>query len=347
MRHLETVHPPVTRQYPLPCNVARREDLPADAGWWGYSFRDVPSRADARTFIATLHDAVVLPCLNPDNGEFFPAVLDGGRRVVTLPQIDFRRFHRPALHRLRRARRLRRATWVMERVYDNHSHWLTAHLPKLRLLAGLDRLEGVLFPRRRTAVMDASLRRLGLDAADYDVFDEEVPLRVDELTVIGTDRFRSDLLRPVREAMAMPVAAPWRRVFISRGGAARRKLLNEEAIWRVLRGAGFERACMEQLDFDAQVKLMGETRVLAAPHGAGLTNMLFCAPGTQVVELADLSFPNPNFYALASALGHDYWLIAATAHGDCHPLYRDLCVAPDAVGSLLPAIEARLRGRAA
>ena len=27
-----------------------------------------------------------------------------------------------------------RATWITERVYDNHSHWLTAHLPKLLML---------------------------------------------------------------------------------------------------------------------------------------------------------------------------------------------------------------------
>ncbi|MGE3178207.1 MAG: hypothetical protein AB7O32_12120, partial [Vicinamibacterales bacterium] len=57
---------------------------------------------------------------------------------------------------------------------------------------------------------------------------------------------------------------------------------------------------------------------------AGLTNMLFCPPGTDVIELADLTFPNPNFYALASAAGLRYWLVPGEGIGDGHPLQRDL-----------------------
>ncbi len=52
---------------------------------------------------------------------------------------------------------------------------------------------------------------------------------------------------------------------------------------------GFEAIFMEDLSLAEQIRLMGETAVLLAPHGAGLTNMMFCAPGTQVVEIADLS----------------------------------------------------------
>ena len=77
-----------------------------------------------------------------------------------------------------------------------------------------------------------------------------------------------------------------------------------------------------------QVALMQETAVLAAPHGAGLTNMMFCREGTHVIEMADLSFPNPNFYATAAALGHHYWIIEAEGIGDVHPLEKDLRVEP-------------------
>ncbi len=131
------------------------------------------------------------------------------------------------------------------------------------------------------------------------------PLRVDRLTLLVTDRFRPELIRLVPEAYgSRERPAPHRRVFISRARAARRQLLNEDEIRRVLEPAGFERVLMEELPFAGQVALMRETAVLVAPHGAGLTNMIFCPPGAHVVEFADLSFPNPNFYALASALGH-------------------------------------------
>lgn len=334
-----TVHAPQQADNPLPCNVASREELPADRGWWGYSFRDVPSRAGGETFIATLRDCHVAWYRDPAKAdEFHPAILNADGRALDLRELRFRGPHAEVLRR-ERATRVASATWIAERVYDNHSHWLTAHLPKLLLLAERHQLDGVMLPPERTPLMDQSLRRLGFEPAQFRVFDARRPLRVDALTIVGTDRFRPELLNLVRRAYAPREAVRGkRRVFISRGNASRRRLLNEDAVTALLAPAGFEIVRMEELSFDAQVRLMQETAVLVAPHGAGLTNMLFCAPGTHVVECADLGFPNPNFYALASALGHRYWLVPAEAHGDCHPLAKDLRIDPGILRAVIERV---------
>ena len=96
---------------------------------------------------------------------------------------------------------------------------------------------------------------------------------------------------------------------------------------------------MEEYDFEAQVRLMQQTAVLFAPHGAGLTNMMFCPEGADIVEIADLDFPNPNFYALASAMGHRYWLIPAEGVGGGHPLEKDMTVGPEKIARVLEALE--------
>lgn len=332
---LETVHPPAVASNPLPRNVAGPDDLPSERGWWGFSFRDVPARASAETVIATVPDCRIVSFVEPDKGNFYPCILNRDGRALHLREIAFRPGHRDAIRSDAPPFRLARATWVLERVYHNHSHWLTAHLPKLRLLQELGRLDGVLLPQTRTPVIEASLRMLGLDPGGFATYDPSRPLQVDELTVLATDRFRSELLRPVRAAAPAPAGPPWRRVFISRARSRGRRLLDEEAIWPMLRHAGFERTFMEDLDFDGQVRLMQETAVLLAPHGAGLTNMLFCQPGAQVVEIADPGFPNPNFYALASAMGLGYWLIGGEAVGDGHPLDRDLRAGADRVRQVL------------
>lgn len=338
----ETIHAEAVAENPLPCNVASRDDLPADRGWWGFSFADVPSRRSGETFIATIPDCRVVWYRDETRGhDFYPAILAGDGRALDLREIRFRPRHAETLRRAPAAARLPRATWILERVYHNHSHWLTAHLPKLLLLRDRQALGDVLLPQERTPAIDGSLRLLGFDPCGFPSFDPNRPLRVGELTILGTDRFRPELLRLVqRSAASAAGAAPRRRVFISRARASRRRLVNEEGVWPLLDRAGFERVCMEELSFEAQASLMRETAVLCAPHGAGLTNMMFCAPGTHVIEIADLGFPNPNFYALASALGHRYWLVSADSLGDCHPLEKDLRVEPGAVSGVLRALEA-------
>ena len=330
----ETIHPEAVVENPLPANVAKREQLPAERGWWGYSFRDVPARTSTETFIATLPDARVV-WYEDGRRQFHPAVLTSDDRSLDLREIRYRRPHADAFAR-GHPLRLRRATWILERVYDNHSHWLSAHLPKLLLLRDRGQLDHVLLPPRLTPVMETSLRMLGLDPTAFARFDPSRRLEVDQLTVIGTDRFRPELLRLVQQAYAGSAPpAPHRRVFVSRAGATRRRLVNEEELWPLLRDVGFERVKMEELSFEAQVALMRETAVLVAPHGAGLTNMLFCPPGAEIVEVADLSFPNPNFYAIACAAGHRYWLLTGEHVGDAPPLERDLRIDLPSVTPLL------------
>ena len=332
------IHPESIASNPLPRNIAALEQLPDDRGWWGYSFRDVPSRRSGETFIATIPDCRVVWYRDSSKGQdFYPAIVTGNGTALDMRELRFRPGHAAALRQ--KPARVARATWIIERVYHNHSHWLTAHLPKLLLLRERGELGDVVLPRERTPVIDGSLHAIGLSPEDFRQFDDDQFLRVDELVVVGTDRFRPELLRRVPEAFdvaANPDCSG--RIFISRARASRRRLLNEEEVWPLLRQAGFERVCLEDLSFAEQVALMRRTAVLAAPHGAGLTNMLFCPPGAHIIEIADLSFPNPNFYALASALNHHYWLVAGEGVGECHPLEKDLRVAPRRLQEVLAGL---------
>lgn len=333
-----TIHDPEEAQNPLPCNVERRGELPDDRGWWGYSFRDVPARLSGETFMVTLPQCKVVPCLNPDDNQFWVAILNRDERSLEMDQISFRPWHAEILRKAGDPIRIGRATWIIERVYHNHSHWLTSHLPKFLLLRERGELDEVLLPapQNRTPVMDSSLQMLGIDPDGFRTFENGRPLLVDELTVLETDRFRPGLLRMVRDAMDNAPSAsgiprpgkPHRRIYISREKAQRRNLINEQEVWSVLEPEGFEKVFMEDLSFPEQVAIMQQATIVVAPHGAAITNTLFSAPGTHVVEIADPGFPNPNFYALASAMGHHYWILRAQSIGEGHPLLKDMHIEP-------------------
>lgn len=331
----ETLAAPKVESNPLPRNIADRGHLPADRGWWGYSFHDVPERRSGETALVTLPEAALV--FDTDEaGDFQVCLIDQNKRILRTREIDYRRRHASGLSETDWTR-MEDVVWIAERVYHNHSHWLTAHLPKLCLLKEMGLLDRLVLPSRRTPVIEETLRRFDLDPDRVCCVPTDRPLTAESMTLLVTDRFRPDLLRRGREALAIPAdSEPERRIYISREGAERRRLVNEEEVWPIFRDHGFERVRLETLSFSEQLALMGETTMLAAPHGAGLTNQIFCPEGATVMEIADPGFPNPNFYAIACAMGHDYLLTTARSVGEeTNPVERDLHVTPTDVEKAL------------
>ncbi|MFM6451223.1 MAG: tetratricopeptide repeat protein [Planktothrix sp.] len=76
-----------------------------------------------------------------------------------------------------------------------------------------------------------------------------------------------------------------RRIYISRGQANHRYLLNEDKLLQSLKPFNFETVVLESLTISEQAELMASASVVLAPHGAGLSNLVFCQPGTKVIEL--------------------------------------------------------------
>lgn len=329
----ETIHEEEIVKNPLPRNIEKRSELPDDRGWWGYSFWDVPARTSRETFMAILPDCCVVPCINPDDNQFWVTVLNKDERSLEMDQITLRPWNMDLLRSAKPPNEADKATWFLERVFRNHSHWITSHLPKLILLKERNQLENVIFPPRelRTPVIESSFEILNIDPDKYRTFDYTRPLQVKELTVLETDRFRPELLQSVRNTFCTTQEIPHRRLYISRAKAKRRLLINESEIWPLLEKLGFEKIFMEDLSFRDQITAMQQAEIVVAPHGAAITNVIFCSPGTHVIEIADLSFPNPNFYALCSAMDHHYWILNATSVGDMHPLEKDLKIDPKVV----------------
>jgi hypothetical protein len=62
------------------------------------------------------------------------------------------------------------------------------------------------------------------------------------------------------------------------------------------------------------VELFRRAKLIVAPHGAGLTNMLFSAKGTPIIEFMPVDSPNICYWHMADSLENPYYMIGCQTH---------------------------------
>lgn len=221
----------------------------------------------------------------------------------------------------------------------NFHHWLLDALPKFGLLqeAGwpLAAVDHVVLPpgtdqrwHRETlellGVEPARVRRLG--RADHVRFDRVLAPSYSEP---GREPERYDYtpegLRFVRE-LVLPrtagLAGCGARIVVSREKAAVRRLLDGAAIHARLEREGFRKVLLEEMSLTEQAACFARADVIVFPTGGNLANLVFCRPGTRVVELFSPAYLPTFSHVIAGALQLDYVALVApdrsggTAHHD-------------------------------
>ena len=245
-------------------------------------------------------------------------LVDPDRRVVyeeiVVPHFPFRRLAVTPLERPVH----RRGTVAWLRQEDNYGHWQLLALPLLRYY-------------REALGGDADFYYLGPTVRSYQVetlamlgIPEERILReavtADRLLVAVVDRRggaeregyeTESLLFAARSLPSSPVREKpaRRRLFVSRAGADRRRLLNEAACMEALDELGVELVATEKLTVVDEIALFGEAELIVGGHGAGLVNCAFAPSASVVLELASRTSWDPQIAELAAVKGQTYGVI--------------------------------------
>ena len=88
-----------------------------------------------------------------------------------------------------------------------------------------------------------------------------------------------------------------------------------------------------------------EAEAIVAPHGAGLTNLVWCAPKTRVVEIFSPLYVNLCYWAIASLTQADYYYLLGSADrvisniNDSSFFLENISVDPVALERTLDAME--------
>jgi len=143
------------------------------------------------------------------------------------------------------------------------------------------------------------------------------------------------LRKLVIEGYGLSPAAPYRRLFINRRDAQKRNIKNEAEIWPSLARRGFEDISPGTLSFRDQVALFSEAEMVAGPHGAGFSNLLFAPSGARVLEISNLERVKSVYFLLTISLGQHY----ASVIGERGDHREWFSVDPAKVDAALSALE--------
>jgi capsular polysaccharide biosynthesis protein len=240
-------------------------------------------------------------------------------------------------------RKIPKVIWVTDEWSANYFHWMTDCLPRIWEGIELAPDAPVLLPQsfENLRFVTDSLKLAGLEVI---FFGKNENLKIAELILTARTatfpNFLEPLAKKTRERLSIhPVQNPWKKVYISRKLAPKRKAHNEEQVERFIQEKGFEIVYAEKLSLSEQIQLMAETKLLVCLHGAALTNMLFLPKTSKVLELRNAGDAITQcYFNLASALGVDYFYTLNI--GDSQDtIMTDFTIDLEALSSALSEIE--------
>jgi capsular polysaccharide biosynthesis protein len=197
---------------------------------------------------------------------------------------------------------------------DAYFHWLFDVLPRLEILrrAGWndDRWDHLVVNASGAPYERETLARFGVSDEHIRQVDVHAHVIADRLvstsTVSSSGYVPEWACRLVRDRLLpgdTAAAGPPLRLYISREDALQRRLADEDRLVALLEPLGFTCLTLSGRPLDEQVELFSRAEIVVGPHGGGLSNVVFCRPGTAVVELYADDYVNPVFWGISNHLG--------------------------------------------
>ena len=204
--------------------------------------------------------------------------------------------------------------------WRNYSHWLLDNLVRIQGFEHYCEITGekpaIIIDSEPSDWMVQSLKLVGYDVADCIPWNG-TRAKVNQLVLPSFRRYKPS-------PFYSPAACQWLRdrilsnithidsnntfnspnIFISRKKAKARRIVNEDELVEKLSGLDFVAYTLEDMSFADQVRLFSQAKIIVAPHGAGLANMIF-SQNPVVIELFS-STMSLVFFALAKGLGFQY-----------------------------------------
>jgi capsular polysaccharide biosynthesis protein len=205
-------------------------------------------------------------------------------------------------------------------------HWLWDVLPRLRLLKesgnSIDSIDSFVVPGYFSGFQIETLSALGIGRSRVISSLQDRNIEAERLLVPSLPRVTGfvptwavDFLRE-----AFPPSQPAghdfpRRIYIVRKATDHGILESEDRLTSRLKQRGFVPMAMENFTLREKAWLLGRAEAIIGPSGAGLCNIVFCQPGTKVLEIRVQPYPVMEPWDIANRCGLEFYDVLPVGYG--------------------------------
>jgi hypothetical protein len=175
-------------------------------------------------------------------------------------------------------------------LYSNYFNWVLRYGSRIQIAKAFDRQIKILVPDRNIRYVEETLSCQGLDSDRLVSVGDNV--KVGRLHVIAPTAIGRYDLSPVIRFNITRALGRLRlennlssRLFIPRNDVKIRNLVNQSELLDALSVFGFTPFDNSAHTVAEQIAAFASCDIVVCPHGAGLSNIVYCRPGTFVVEL--------------------------------------------------------------
>ncbi|HEY4194329.1 MAG TPA: glycosyltransferase family 61 protein [Mucilaginibacter sp.] len=194
-------------------------------------------------------------------------------------------------------------------------HWMFDILPRISFLkrSGIfDKIDKFIVDCTPNQYQEETLARAGIQSSkiiksnDHWNFHLKAEKLIVPSLVLPLDQPSLDVCMYLRQLYSNEVQEQKEAVNIYIQRLSGRKISNEDEVISFLKTLSFQVINPEKLSVAEQARNFSNARMVVGAHGAGLTNIVFCRPGTVVVDLFSPEWVNPCYWIIAEHLDLKY-----------------------------------------
>jgi hypothetical protein len=201
-------------------------------------------------------------------------------------------------------------TSIVGRYCGGYFHWLMDALPRLACLSEFPPDTRILAPANLRPYERESLQLLGLIDRVRQTPEKHLQLESyyfsSPTAMTGVSNpYAVNFLRERLLPRAAVLSSSKPRVFVWREGKTR-GIRNQSELANFLRLRNWMVTDLEELSFQEQIGLFRQATAICAAHGAAMTNLIWCSPGTKVLEIFPDRFLNGCYETIARLVNLDH-----------------------------------------